>query len=323
MTQLFPCILTLLAIYGSVGRSLPAQEVFVQHREVFFRTTSGQLVQLTSDGKPKHHVRFNPASNRVVFYTDPVPFNGAPKLTFTVIDIRDGTNPKIVEIDGSSFLEQLYQQNVQSIESVEWLSGELFGVLGVEPYKNSYYGIFDVDRRSMVRTVVGTHLRLAPDRGKMVLRDAVPRGYILPEFRSNYVKLADLATKEKYPKLLYPIRDPNAPFDDLDQRHKILSDFYWSAASSAVAFVEFNQQAYWLVLLELETGSGVTQVPEVRRFKLDTEVRKIVDIDDFFWETVQEIEWSKRDNQVLVRGQKRQWMIDLPTGNVAILDEHR
>jgi hypothetical protein len=292
----------------AVGQSGKEVQVELIDREIYVREASGQLRQLTHDGKPKEHVMVSPSGNRIVYHAPFDPYKSPPERPiFTVLDRKTGNVGQQIPIYWPA----------RVVESVEWISDGIIMVRG----EGRFLAVLNLKVGKQTHNLIGSDFTLSPDATMIVFRhDFNPRyGPIAPESRSDSVLLSLIENgptsgrvesrfdssnfKVIYPDLLAWGEVEQKRYENLDERHQIKSTFVWSPDSHKAAFVEVHQQRYWLISLRLDRMNGDVAVSH-KSFDLGPPVGKIL-----------ALSWSEK-NQVTISGEKTTWLIDVETGTM-------
>jgi len=319
--------LLLLMLVGSMMTtpiSLLTQEVFKRGEEVFFKKASGEIIQLTNDGKKKYEILLSPGAQWVIYRGEPLRDRAMLGLDITVIDVQDPASKKDVHLDLA----------LQSLISMEWLNEHYFALVGETNSKNDSYAILDPKMGGVIAELVGCGFHLSPDRLALAYRSFIPRG-APTEFNSHYIELFDLRDREpaprhegrRYAQVLYPDHDPDKPFDNLDERHFVRSNLAWSPDSRSIAFVENHQRTLSVLVLDLRQGAGGIKVSNVRKFELTKEgERRLLWEERIVWEgtnvlvvTGDKYLWDEV-NQMTRKGPKVEWRINLTNGSVSMVE---
>jgi hypothetical protein len=303
---------------------LQQQEIFVRGNEVFLKKVSGEVIQLTNDGKKKYDVLPSPSGRWVVYRGEPVRDRAMLQLDITIIDVQDPASKKTIHHDTS----------LRSLTRIEWLNEHDLALIGETNAKNDYYAIFDAKVKGVVTELVGTDFQLSPNRSGLVYLSFIPRG-TPAEFFSHYVELFDLSDREsgprhdrkRYAQILYPDHDPDKPFGDLDERHFVRSNLAWSPDNRSLAFVEEYRRAYWVTILDLLEDAEGVKVANIRRFRLAKKGELLLgDGEQVTWEGTEALTISGEKylwdevNQMTRKGPNVQWRINLTTGDVLMTE---
>ncbi|MEM4413050.1 MAG: hypothetical protein QXD59_02110 [Candidatus Caldarchaeum sp.] len=298
-----------------------AQEVLCRNGEVFLRKVTGEIIQLTNDGKKKYEVLLSPDARWVIYRGEPKQDRAMLRLDITMIDVNDSGTKRTIH----------FHTALRSVTKLKWLNDRYFALIGETNSKNSYYAIFDVKVREVITELVGYGFSLSTDRLALVYRPFVPRG-APSEFASHYIEIFDLRDQQparrhegrKYARLLYPEHDPDNAFTNLDDRHFVRSNLAWSSDSRSIAFVEQHRRTYWLTILELQQVRHGVQVSNIKSFQLaKAEELQLGDETQVIWKapdtlvvTGVEWVWDQSMNQYR-EGPQVEWQIDLTKGVVS------
>lgn len=304
-------ILFVMAFLGVAAFNQNREKVQIEllDQEIYVREISGQLRQLTRDGKPKEHVLLSPSGDRVIYHAPFDPYKSPPEPPiFTVLDVKTGNTIQQIPV----------RWVARYVASVEWINDRFVMVRG----EGHFLVLLDLKAGKQTHNLFGSDFSLSPDGAKIIFRhDFNPRyGPIPPELKSDYVLLslaergpASGQVKSEYDfsnfKVIYPDVLPwgeveQKRYDDLDKRHQVKSALTWSPDSGMIAFVEAHRQKFWLVVLELRMANNDVAVSQ-KSFELGPAVGKI-----------QDLSWISGKNQIKVSGDKRTWLMDLSTGTV-------
>jgi len=314
--------LSVIALLALVAFNQDRKKVQIElhDREIYVRESSGQLRQLTHDGKPKENAVLSPSGDRVIYHSPFNPYTLPPEPPiFTVLDVETGDMIRQIPV----------RWVARFVSSVEWINDQFVMVRG----EGCFLVILNLKTGKQTHNLVGWvrgrgcsdfSFSLSPDKRKIVFHhDFTPRyGPIPPELESDYVLLS-LVEREppsgqvKYEydfsnfKVVYPDVLPWGEielkrYDDLDERHLSKSTFAWSADSRMVAFVEGHRGAFWVVVLEIEVKDSEVKVSP-RRFELAKELGEVTGV-----------EWTSEDQAIKVVTEKVTYVVDLGTGEVQV-----
>jgi len=294
---------------AAINQNRKEIQIELHDQEIYTREPSGQLRQLTKDGKPKEHVVVSPSGERLIYHATFDPYKLPPEpVTFSILDIKTGKKIK----------EVLVKWAARFVSSVEWINKQFVMVRG----ESGFLAILNLETGRQTHNLFGSDFSLSPDGTKIVYRhDFNPRyGAIPPEYESDYVLLSlverDPTIGQKagevesanfkviYPELQAWGEVKRKAYYDPDKQHHIQSSFSWSPDSRDLALIEANRRRFQLVVLEIETVNGDVAISR-KRFDLGPAVGKILGIS-----------WISGNHQVKASSDKANWVIDLKAGTV-------
>jgi hypothetical protein len=339
-------IVCLVLWSGLLLKSQPQhQEVHIKGSEVFLRTPSGDIRQLTRDGKPKFHVRLSPDGRWVVYHGDKGLRDGVEQYTLTLLPLGDRKEAE----------QMITTEGIGEIEDLEWLSNDLFGVLGAEGRGTYDYTIFDAGTGTLRKRLGGYKFSTSPNKSRLAFLEHRAVEFTessVPVTWTDEIMLYRIrevwAGSEQYVKgsVIYPMPG-NSPLAG-ESEHSVLSKLVWSPKNASLAFVEEHQKANWAVVLDLEQRER-SEVSQVRRFKLlpkgklqyldaksvseervgkvgpggPTKVR-LPEVDSVVWEQEERLIvtgtlglWDAT-HEMEYHGPKMEWRIDLKTGEIEV-----
>lgn len=262
-----------------VGNAPSEIQVKVLNKEIFVVDASGQMRQLTHDGKPKEHATLSPAKDRVIYHGHFDPYKSPPEpVILTVLDLETGNLVQQVSVNWSA----------RFVTDVKWVKDYLVLVQG----EGSFLAVVNLRLGKQTHQLVGSDFSLSPDGAIIIFHhDFNPRyGAVPPQFDSDYVLLS-LTERESssglpgenfriiYPDLLGWGEVERKNFRDLKDRHHIKNAFFWSPDSRSIAFTETHQQKCFLVVLGLDR---VNEDVAIRRITFEVGPAD-TSIDDLSW----------------------------------------
>jgi hypothetical protein len=228
----------------------------------------------------------------------------------------------------------------REIKDIKWINNDIFlahGKVTRLARSNDTYTFFDASNKKVLFYLWGSHFCLSPDKTKIVYRMGLPGGYIPPQFDTHYVELAEIKkefkkdTKHSAPcEIIYPDpREDRTPYN----RHKFISDFYWSKDSKSIVFVERCEGVNFLIILDelphdlpkehkrfrmpIPLTRGLKEMkldylPKVQKIKLGKE--EDIKINDISWQ---------EDNKLLIKGFPHNWLVDLNNMGATIIKSYK
>lgn len=205
-------------------------------------------------GTDKQHLTISPDQKYAVYHLPFDPYGRSTEpLIFVATDNRTGETLRKIPIEWRA----------RTVSAVDWINDHQISVLG----EAGYLAILDIEAGEQTHNLRGRDFAISPDGGRVIYsHDFNPKyGYIPPEFESDYVLLSFIMQPSSEPigerkdrsefHVIYPgVSAVNGferkAYENLDERHRIKSNFAWSADSRSVAFVEVHQQKPWLIVLQ-------------------------------------------------------------------------
>lgn len=282
----------------------PEIQIKLLSNEIYVTDASGQLRQLTRDGKPKEHVEMSPGRDRVVYHTpfDPYKSESEP-LILNVLDVETGSNIQRIPVRWSA----------RFVTELKWIQEHLVIARG----EGAFLAVINLNAWKQTHQLVGSDFSLSPDGAIIIYRhDFNPLyGSIPPASNTDHVLLSLIEreppsglAKTNY-KVIYPDlyvwgEFERKSFKNLNDRHRIKSAFVWSPDSRMVTFAEVNQQRCRLIVLKLDVAKEDVVVSH-KRFDLGT-----ASID------VAALSWMPEGGLIKVSGDGMAWLIDVAAEKV-------
>lgn len=288
---------------------------FIAAEEAKVRLVAGRLIleapgiwRDLGNGEQKHYVSISPNWNKVIYLSEYDP-RKSPATTMTVLDAKSGKVIRKIPIEILS----------QFLEHVEWIDVARVAVSGFIDLV-----IIDIETGKLVHKLgKDAYGSISPDGKKIVLRTMGGSRGDPPEVDSDYIRFALVDKglppgKERDPSVvmtIYPeVRSWGEDFikryENLNERHRIVSPFVWSMDSRNIAFVEKHKAGYWLTIITIDTDADNVKVNH-KRVQLQ---RLIEELDGPIPGRIVAIEWLSGGGIIKVATEKSIWSVDINLG---------
>jgi hypothetical protein len=291
---------------------------FVFAQETKIRSMGGRLIlegpgvwRDLGNGEQKQYISLSPDGSKVIYH-DGFKQNRSPSLTLTVLDAQTGHVVRKIPLDIAS----------KFLIFVDWLDNR-----HVVVQTSNEYTVVDIESGRIIHRLSCDPPGLAalsPDRRLIVFQMSGGGHGIPPEYASDYIRLA-LVEKGPpqgktydyslymgvYPEVVSGEKLEFKRYDDLDERHQIMSGLVWARDGRKIAFVEEQRRKFWLVVLTVVV-EGETVTATHKRIELVGLAEEGKDL--LLGPDVRSVEWMPDGRTIKVASHKSAWLADLEAG---------